>query len=106
MSFLLSLFVSLAHAQTAPPGFGQPTVSELDDKFEMNRAIQVAAQAFYIQSGYKAQVDSRLEFYEKRYLKPIEKEIPESVKLTGGTILFILRVIKDKQITLQWNLDE
>lgn len=65
---------------------------------EEKRALQAAAQAYYIQSGVKKDVDKKLDKYEKLYYEPLPREVKE----TFGVLLYIGRVVADERITFRW----
>lgn len=83
--------------------WGVVTASRLpanEDKAELNDALQTAAQAYYIQSGLKDNVDDKLKRYEREYIKPLPIELRQTV--VWGLILG--RIIQEKRIVYSWEL--
>jgi len=71
-----------------------------DDRRKLNDALQTAAQAYYIQSGLKDNVDERIKKYEKEYIKPLPIELRQAVAWT----LIIGRAIQEQRVTYSWEL--
>ena len=58
-------------------------------------AIAKAADAAYVQTGVKANVDQLANHLEKQY-------VPKELEKYGGTLAAILKSIMDRALTLKW----